>query len=270
MRESKDTEKWGAYEPDSEYFRWVRQHTPGDAATIEARLMDWADDLTYAVHDMDDFYRAGLIPLDQLCRRDDDRLNEEFEQFTEYLGSEKDPDRADALKQAANRAFGLLSIETRYQGRLDERANLRKLGSWLITRYLNAVRVVSHDDGVAYFEVDDEIEEEVAVLKGLIWFYIIERPSLGMLQRGQRRVIAELFDIYIEAIDGDVRLFPPVFLERLDSAESDDARKRIVVDLIAGMTEASAVDLPTHNGNHDWLAIGKSGVTGVRGRCQAP
>ena len=29
--------------------------------------MDWADDITYAVHDLDDFARAGLIPLDQLA-----------------------------------------------------------------------------------------------------------------------------------------------------------------------------------------------------------
>ena len=28
--------------------------------------MDWADDITYAVHDLEDFYRAGLIPLHNL------------------------------------------------------------------------------------------------------------------------------------------------------------------------------------------------------------
>ena len=34
--------------------------------------MDWADDVTYAVHDMDDFYRAGLVPLERLSDPDDE------------------------------------------------------------------------------------------------------------------------------------------------------------------------------------------------------
>jgi dGTPase len=239
LRESENAEKWGAYDSDREYFEWVRRYTPGPDCTLEARLMDWADDLTYAIHDMDDFYRAGLIPLDRLNPGSD-----ELEAFVAYV-RRRNPERADVLDAAAGRIFSALPVTTRYEAKLDDRAVMRALGSWLITQYINAVEVVndSDEDSGACLEIRDEREEEVAVLKELIWFYIIERPSLGILQRGQRKVIGDLFEIYVDAIDEDRRLFPRAFIERLDLAEDNEARKRLVIDLIAGMTEESAVEI---------------------------
>lgn len=68
---SKANRKWGYYDGDGDAFRFARpgpDASPGDpeARCLEAEIMDWADDLTYAVHDLDDFFRAGLIPLDRL------------------------------------------------------------------------------------------------------------------------------------------------------------------------------------------------------------
>ena len=37
--------------------------------------MDWADDISYAIHDLDDYFRAGLVPL-HLLRRDKERILE--------------------------------------------------------------------------------------------------------------------------------------------------------------------------------------------------
>jgi dGTPase len=229
-------EKWGVYDADRKDFEWTRQYCEGsDEPSLEARVMDWADDLTYAVHDLDDFFRAGLIPLDSLCRGEDELLR-----FREYVAA-KEPEVVDTVTPL----FAGLGITTRYEGRVDERAQLRGIGSLLITRYINAFSVVNNDNGGAAVEVNEEYASQVKVLKKLIWFYIIERPSLAVLQAGQRRMIRDLVDLFMQAVDDDKRrpLLGPVYEERLDGAETNSARRRVVIDLVAGMTEESAVEV---------------------------
>lgn len=60
---------WGVYYTDKERFKWARGDLSGTHRVLEAELMDWADDVTYAVHDLEDFYRIGLIPIHLLRRR---------------------------------------------------------------------------------------------------------------------------------------------------------------------------------------------------------
>ena len=59
--------KWGAYSSERKEFEWVRGEEPRTfRKSPEAEIMDYADDIAYAVHDVEDFYRTGLIPLDRL------------------------------------------------------------------------------------------------------------------------------------------------------------------------------------------------------------
>lgn len=232
--------KWGAYGADHDYFAWVREGLPEAERTLEAELMDWADDVTYAVHDMDDFYRAGLVPLERLTSSAEERTA-----FAEHL-VRRHPARANEVTAAAERLWDgfVSSIRTRFAGRAEERINLRSLGSVLIGRYIAAIELRDADDGGVILHIGDEVVDEVTALKELTWFYIIQRPSLTIIQRGQRKVIETLYDMYRDAVeDGDSSMFPPAFAERVDGAKTDAAKERVVIDLIAGMTEASAVEI---------------------------
>lgn len=245
LRNTEDTDrkdKWGAYPPDSESFAWVRRNWPREMETgrsLEAEIMDWADDVTYAVHDVDDFYRAGLIPLDRL--RSD---REELQRFQDYMGAK---DRiSDEMVTAAERLYEDqlgLGIADPYEGRLEQRAGLRTAGGGLIGRYVQAASVIESDAGV-FFSVPDEVVSEVGMLKQLTWFYVIDRPSLAIIQEGQRRIIRTLFENYREGVESSqYRIFPPGYVERLEAAETDPARVRAVIDLIAGLTESAAFQI---------------------------
>jgi dGTPase len=77
--------KYGAYQADRDAFSWTRKRRTDGQPSPAATVMDWADELTYAVHDMEDFFRAGLIPLHRLCTSDTER--ERFaESFTDPSG----------------------------------------------------------------------------------------------------------------------------------------------------------------------------------------
>ena len=54
--------KWGYYISEKEDFDFCRENLIQDVKTVEAVLMDWADDISYSVHDLEDFHRCNQIP----------------------------------------------------------------------------------------------------------------------------------------------------------------------------------------------------------------
>lgn len=269
LKGGKRGRKWGYYQDDKEAFEFARAGWPAESAEqpgercLAAWIMDWADDLTYAVHDVDDFFRAGLIPLDHLGRPDSSETSR-FEQLLIEIRA-ADPDRfpeyePDELVEAAWQMISLLGTEEPYRHTADARAMMREFGSKLITRYLDAFSI--HDDpasGKVRLEIDDAALLEVEALKLLAVAYVVRRPSLAVVQRGQMRVVADLFNWYFEAGSPKAKaesrhLFPPGAKERLEKVGEDvGARARVVLDLIAGLTETSALQL------HNRLSGGQTG-----------
>jgi dGTPase len=233
--------KWGAYnDSDKKAFEWTREGFPYGVRTLEACLMNWADDVTYAVHDMEDFYRAGLIPLELLSARH----SPELARFKAYLEASPKAE-APRLIAAADLLFGggAISFDRPFGGLTEERVALRRLTSRLIGIYVAAPSLVVDDDGIE-FEIDDHLLDQVAVLKKLTWYYVIDRPSLSVIQRGHRQIIETLFEMYSEAVErGEPQLLPPLSAERLEKAQGDSSKQRVIVDLIAGMTEPEAAEI---------------------------
>jgi len=243
----KKTEKWGAYYSEQKDFdfatglRGVRLEL-----TLEAKLMDWADDITYSVHDLDDFYRAHRMPLHLLS----DRLyNQERELFFERVvqrHSERSGLWADqqSLRESFNQVtVGLFPLNSTYGGTWKERAALRQYSSHLIGRYLGNTRLEIKDKKCE-LKIDDHLLREVAMLKELTWVYVIEAPSLTSQQFGQRYAIRKLFEIYMDATGKATaqNLFPAYYREAIEEAKGDEKQiKRTVIDLIAGMTENQAL-----------------------------
>lgn len=257
MKGGKRERKWGYYWSDRAAFNFARKGWPREVKTklpersLGAEIMDWADDLTYAVHDVDDFFRAGLVPLDRLRNPTDPEIRRLEELLTELKESEPvafpDYEIAD-LVESVRETISRYGPTEPYRHTTSARAGLREFGSKLITRYLEAFMVGETGSGEIRLSIDPKIVREVTALKMLVVVYVVHRPSLAVVQHGQQRLVRELFDFYFEASapdrDGNHNLFPPGAKERLENeGHTSAARTRLVVDLISGLTESAAVQL---------------------------
>lgn len=245
----KKPNKWGAYESEKEDFDFARQWIPGDPAyqrTIEAELMDWADDVTYSVHDVEDFYRAGRIPMHLLAREPQgSEQNFERDQFFEDVYRRRKDEAEFFKREDLEEAFrNLLAsywrINEPYSGTKSQRSKLRRFSAQLIHRYINLVEL---DASAKCVRIKEGLRKEVTILKELTWTYVIEAPVLGLQREGQKAVIQRLFEVFAKASESEKTwsLFPQYYRQQLKNASSATERKRTVVDLIAGMTEPQAV-----------------------------
>jgi dGTPase len=242
-------EKWGAYTTELEDLIWARELVPAGMEkkrSLEAAVMDWADDVAYAVHDMEDFVRAGLIPLDRLVVDSEERdrfLEGEFKRRNVEAGSAK----AESIRTVFAELMEFGPSSTPYRGTHGNRAELRSFTSYLVNRYITAVSLVASGYGEDAMSIADFALEEVAVLKGLTWFYVINSRSLAAQRRGQQRLVHQVFSDLMEAAlsikEIDWAIFPEYYRERLVEGASDDDKPRIVADVISGMSEAQLIGL---------------------------
>lgn len=245
--------KWGAYMEDADSFKWARQGAGlgAEQRSVEAELMDWADDITYAVHDMEDFYKAGLIPLEHLHGRGSYSASVPVTPEIQRVAVEilrENPGLARDETEVGKRLVSLLDpgfsqLDAPFDGGRHQRHTLRQAASGLITTFTNAISLrepTGHDTRTV--EIETDARTNVTLLKELTKYYVILHPRVVGLRAGQRRMLQKLFNIYVNAISSsktsDHTLLPLPTRDRLDSGDSPE---RLAADLLASMTERQVV-----------------------------
>ena len=235
--------KFGVYADDLPMFTWMRAGAPDRQTCVEAQIMDLADDIAYSVHDVEDGIVAGRIDLTRL--RDHGLRGDVWETVRDWYAPATPVDELDA-------AFTRLAAldpwpRTAYDGSRRHLAGLKNLTSRLINRFCSRVQqAVSAGDLsrplVRYagrIPIPDEVGTEIVVLKGIAAHFVMKADDRVAVLTSQRGLLSELVEAMWVGAPGTL---DPVFRADFAAAVDDAARRRVIIDQVASLTDLSAVD----------------------------
>ncbi|MCY1138920.1 dNTP triphosphohydrolase [Actinoplanes sp. Pm04-4] len=256
--------KFNAYRTDAEAFDRVRADVPVPlfAQTLEASIMDTADDITYALHDLEDFYCAGMFPRNQIVALLRDFIGsrrhrgyvpitmdfQTLEQHGRKLAEEyPDVYSSDSLAAAAEKVLVLIDY-TMLRHFNGSRTAFTMIRSAFASRTDSYVRGItagprgSHKAVIA--RLQDDHWHEVQVLKWLTRKFVIDRAELALSQLGQTRVLRDTVTRLVEWSDNDPDRLPMTLREYTkDLAGSSADQRRAVLDYVASLTDAQLLSL---------------------------
>lgn len=219
--------KFGVFPDDRAVFEWAREGLAPRSLSVEASVMDFSDDVAYSVHDFEDAIVNGFLRPEHLQERG------ERDSVAHHM-------RADWSETEVHEAWQRLSqvpgwITSFSHGRR-ELAQLKNLTSTLIGRFAESASL-SEDQDFDQLTVTEDTRAEIAVLKGIVSYHVMYHTARQPLYVSQRQVLHDLAETLFQKPEHLDRSLA----EDWKRAPDDCARKRVVVDQVASLTDQSAL-----------------------------
>jgi len=233
--------KFGVYDEDLRVFAWLREASDVNRRSLEAQVMDLADDIAYSVHDVEDGVVAGRLDLGELADAAARRA------VSDTASRWYHPDLPDgAVEEALQRLRALPEWVEGFDGSRPALAALKTMTSALIGRFAGAADTATRarfgDGPLTRLSADlvvlDDTLAEVVALKAVAAHYVMAADERLPVYAHQQELLAELVDVLL--VSGAQVMQPP-YAADLEAAGDDDAALRVVVDQVAALTDTSAV-----------------------------
>lgn len=196
------------------------------AMSLHATIMSTADDVSYGVHDLEDAIVLGLVTKHDFTEGPDAIP---YHLWKEYLRDCK-VDRLDE------------SVYDSFVTRLFKTSTKSEIGN--IVHYMISNTYMRPREGFESEMYSNEVairpcaEELLTALKRFIMRRVIRAPAVQQLRFKGQQMIVDLFGYYLH----DPRHLLPTAVWELYDAEGDEAaRKRVVCDYVASMSDDALV-----------------------------
>ena len=229
--------KYSAYSDDLDVLEWARAGAPAGKKCLEAQIMDWADDVAYSVHDVEDGILSGRITLSVLW--DLVELAQLAEKGARVFGGQPEDllDAADRLRR-----MDLVSRAADFTGDLQGLTGLKAMTSELVSRFVTAcvtgTREKFGEQPLARYSADlvipPQVQAEVTLLKSVAVLYVMDEHSHMAEQERQRDRIFRVTEYLWQGGEGAL---DPLYRGWFVQATDDAAKLRVVIDQVASLTE---------------------------------
>ncbi len=233
--------KFGAYDDDVPVFSWLREGAEPMRRCLEAQVMDWADDVAYCVHDVEDGIVSSTISLAAV------HASGEWAALFAVVGETYAPDATAAeLREGLERLLALGYVPRSFDGSRRDLGALKGMTSELIGRFCTSVEAATrgkHGPGPltrygAELVIPRATRVEVALLKGVAAYWVMLTEARRPVLERQRTLLAELAEALLARAPDALE---PAFEQDWAHASDDCARGRVVVDQVASLTDTRAV-----------------------------
>lgn len=231
-KEDKFKVEKGIYISDKERFEAIKDELQidGDKITIEAQIMDFADDVAYSTYDLEDSFKGGFLHPLKLFRLEPDFQRKVVEEVNKTLKKHKITDecKEEDVRNTIEKLVDLGTMDSILQGekvnfefnKADEQIkqiiapNLLKLSldfsqnaysrnkfsSSTISRFVSSCRIELNYDKPLLSEliVPDEIRKEIEILKKITYLSQISSTKLKIVEHRGQHIIDQLFDILVD------------------------------------------------------------------------
>ena len=231
------------YHDDFEFLNKFREENGINNRTLDVQIIEIADDIAYAVHDLEDGLSQGMFTLDELCHEikvfkvDEEKKRKGLSIDNRDKASQRFEEIISGIKEDLNKDNKIATIQ--------EYSHLlrKKLTSRLTDGFVNSItfeEIDSEEKKDKELCMDDTHRTLCKILSKIIFKGATRNSSIALYELKGEIVIKSLFNIYVNKdVNKKYLLLPPDYRPEEEAAVEQVAR--CAIDYIAGMMDTFAI-----------------------------